>query len=271
MPCSDIEAKTIIKKLCDLFSIFGTPAHVHSDRGQSFMSTDLRDFLHSRGIATSHTTPYNPQGNGQCERYNGTIWKTITLALKNHKLPSTYWEAMIPDALHSIRTLISVSTNCTPHERLFQYQRRSATGCNMPSWLSTLGQVLLKKHVRKSKYDPLVEEVELIEANPQYAHVRHPNGRETTVSIRHLAPRGDDYREFNSEQNINTHIFVQNSTTPDVLENDCETADITNDNVNENEQIIAETPPNTISDESEVTPILRRSVRIRRPPDRLDL
>ena len=80
---------------------------------------------------------------------------------------------MIPDALHSIRTLISVSTNCTPHERLFQYQRRSATGCNMPSWLSTPGQVLLKKHVRKSKYDPLVEEVELIEANPQYAHVRH--------------------------------------------------------------------------------------------------
>ena len=271
MPCSDIEAKTIIKKLCDLFSIFGTPAHVHSDRGQSFMSTDLRDFLHRRGIATSRTTPYNPQGNGQCERYNGTIWKTITLALKNHKLPSTYWEAMIPDALHSIRTLISVSTNCTPHERLFQYQRCSATGCNMPSWLSTLGQVLLKKHVRKSKYDPLVEEVELIEANPQYAHVRHPNGRETTVSIRHLAPRGDDYREFNSEQNINTQNFVQNSTTPDVLENDCETADITNDNVNENEQIIAETPPNTISDESEVTPILRRSVRIRRPPDRLDL
>ena len=271
MPCSDIEAKTIIKKLCDLFSIFGTPAHVHSDRGQSFMSTDLRDFLHSRGIATSRTTPYNPQGNGQCERYNGTIWKTITLALKNHKLPSTYWEAMIPDALHSIRTLISVSTNCTPHERLFQYQRRSATGCNMPSWLSTPGQVLLKKHVRKSKYDPLVEEVELIEANPQYAHVRHPNGRETTVSIRHLAPRGDDYREFNSERNINTQNFVQNSTTPDVLENDCETADITNDNVNENEQIIAETPPNTRSDESEATPILRRSVRIRRPPDRLDL
>ena len=60
MPCSDIKAKTIIKKLCDLFSIFGTPAYVHSDRGQSFMSTDLRDFLHSRGIATSRTTPYNP-------------------------------------------------------------------------------------------------------------------------------------------------------------------------------------------------------------------
>ena len=43
------------------------------------MSTDLKKFSHSRGIATNRTTPYNPHVNGQCERYNGTIWKTIRL------------------------------------------------------------------------------------------------------------------------------------------------------------------------------------------------
>ena len=123
IPLSDIETKTVIAKLCDLFSIFGMPAYILSDREPSFMSADLKNFLHSRGTATIHTTPYNPEGNGQCERYNGTIWKTITLALKNHKLPTTHWEAMISDALYFIRTLISVSTNCTPHEHLFQYQR----------------------------------------------------------------------------------------------------------------------------------------------------
>ena len=38
-------------------------------------------------------------------------------------------------------------------------------------------------------YDlPLVDEVELIEANPQYAHIRYQNGRESTVSLRDLAP-----------------------------------------------------------------------------------
>ncbi len=36
-----------------------------------------------------------------------------------------------------------------------------------------------------------VDKVELLQANPQYAHIRHPDGRETTVSIRHLAPCGD--------------------------------------------------------------------------------
>ena len=36
----------------------------------------------------------------------------------------------------------------------------------------------------------MVEKVELIDANPEYAHVRLPDGRETTVSVRHLAPAG---------------------------------------------------------------------------------
>jgi len=49
----------------------------------------------------------------------------------------------------------------------------------------------MKRQVRQSKYDPLVDEVELIDANPEYAHVRLSDGRETTVSLRHLAPPGD--------------------------------------------------------------------------------
>ena len=48
--------------------------------------------------------------------------------------------------------------------------------------------VFLKRKVRNSKYEPYVEEVELIEANPEYAHVKFPNGRESTVSLRDLAP-----------------------------------------------------------------------------------
>uniref|UniRef100_A0A5S6R0F8 Uncharacterized protein n=1 Tax=Trichuris muris TaxID=70415 RepID=A0A5S6R0F8_TRIMR len=38
--------------------------------------------------------------------------------------------------------------------------------------------------------DPLVEEIELLEGTPLYAHVRYPDGRESSVSLRHLAPVG---------------------------------------------------------------------------------
>ena len=40
----------------------------------------------------------------------------------------------------------------------------------------------------RSKSDPLVEEVELLSSNPQYALVKFSNGREDTVSVRDLAP-----------------------------------------------------------------------------------
>ena len=56
---------------------------------------------------------------------------------------------------------------------------------------------VIKKHVRKSRYDPLIVEVAL--------------------SQRHLAPKSDDYKELNSEQNDmhEQNIAEPNSTHPD--------------------------------------------------------
>ena len=54
----------------------------------------------------------------------------------------------------------------------------------------------MKKNVRQSKYDPLVEEVELLECNPQYASIRYKDGRESTVSVKQLAPAGRDEEDL---------------------------------------------------------------------------
>jgi len=191
-PCRDMTSATVKKNLYNLFSIFGTPAYIHSDRGTSFLSKELTDYLHVQGIATSSSTPYNPQGNGLVERYNGILWKTLNLALKNKGLDISKWEMVLPESLHAIRSLLCTSTNCTPHERMFTHARRSTNGTTIPSWLANPGKVLMKSHVRTSKYSPLVEEVDLIEANPEYALIRRPDGRESTVSLKHLAPKGDD-------------------------------------------------------------------------------
>ena len=114
--------------------------------------------------------------------------KSVQLALRQNGLEIKAWERVLPDALHAIRSLISTATMETPHERMLSFQRRSLTGHAVPTWLSQPGPVLLKRHVRQSKYEPLVDRVHLLEANPQYAHIRFPNGRESTVSLRHLAP-----------------------------------------------------------------------------------
>ena len=44
-PCPDMIASTIIKCFCQLFSLFGMPSYIHSDRGSSFMSYELKNEL----------------------------------------------------------------------------------------------------------------------------------------------------------------------------------------------------------------------------------
>lgn len=144
-------------------------------------------------MATSRTSPYSPHANGQVERLNGTLWNAISLSLKSKGLGCHQWEAVLPDALHSVRSLLCTSTNATPHERFLSFNRRSTSGTSLPEWLVFSDKVLLKKQQRSSKYDPLVEEVELLECNPYYAHVRFPSGKEDTVSVSHLAPHGDPH------------------------------------------------------------------------------
>eukprot|EP00794_Sanderia_malayensis_P020739 gene20739-22770_t len=247
-PCSDISTSTVIKCFTTLFSLVGMPAYVHSDRGTSFMSHELKAFLRGKGIATSRTTSYNP---GWVERYNGIVWKAIETSLKSKNLHTKYWQVVLPDALHSIRSLLCTATNETPHERMFRFPRRSSSGASVPTWMAEPGAVLLKRHVRTNKTEPLVDEVELLQANPHYAFVRYPDGRETTVSTKHLAPKPPS----TSPVQVQPQDCVPETTTVDSsVQQDIPTA--TNQ---------ASIPAN-----SEHT-LLRRSERIRRPVDRLDI
>ena len=264
-PCSDMSATTIIKHLTELFCLFGLPSYIHSDRGANFMSEELRTFLHSRGVATSRTTPYNPQGNGQIERYNGIIWKAITLSLRSNNLKPTQWMLVLNDALHSIRSLLCTATNSTPHDRMFVHSRRSTHGSSLPRWLLNPGKVFLKKQVRHSKYDPLVEEVDLIEANPDYAWVKLPDGRETTVSLRHLAPKSDFLLHENDQQedvNDSLQPITERSHEPQLQLHPEPSATLPLEAAGGSKE---EVP--SIQDQDQSTP--RRSTRIRKLPEYL--
>ena len=68
------------------------------------------------------------------------------------------------------------------------FQRRTGLGTSLPSWLTGPGPVLLRNNQRSKKTDPLVHEVELIHANPSYAYIKLPDGKESTASLKDLAP-----------------------------------------------------------------------------------
>ena len=210
IPCPDTSASSVIKSLDAVFSFCGMPGFIHSDHGSAFMSAELTHYLTTRGIATSHSTPYHPIGNGQVERYNGIVWKSVRLALASAKLPVEHWEKVLPDVLHSIRSLLSTATNTTPHERFFNFSRKSSQGTSLPSWLSP-GPVLLRKFVRHNKHDDLVEEVELTHANPSYARIRYDDGRESSVSLADLAPCPRNSPDTENIETINENDELNNS------------------------------------------------------------
>ena len=238
------------------------------------MSRELQVFLRDKGVATSRTTSYNPEGNGQVERYNGVIWKAITMCLKSKNLPVTRWQDVLPDVLHSARSLLCTATNETPHEHFFGFPRRSSSGASILTWLATTGTVLLKRQVRSSKTDPLVDEVELLEANPNYAHVRYPDGRETTVSIKHLAPKGQSMMSQPTpevsveEEHLAPDRASMSQPTPEVSVEEEHLAPDRARMSQPSSQPVEEHPTTLTPVEQ---PPLRRSERIRRPPDRLNL
>jgi len=127
------------------------------------------------------------------------IWTAIKLAITSRKLDIEQWECVLPDVLHSIRSLCT-ATNGTPHERLFHFTCRSTFGVSISTWLSAPGSVFLKRHLRSSKYDPIVDEVELVHATPNNAQIRFPSGRESTLPLRDIALVGE-FETGSPEQN----------------------------------------------------------------------
>ena len=131
------------------------------------MSEELKRYLTERGIASSKTMLYHPTGNAQCERINQTVWRNVKLILRTCKESENCWEAVLPEALHAVRSLLRTATNTTPHERFLGFNQRSTSGRALPSFLIQPGPVLLRRFIR-SKSDPLVEQVELLDANPSF-------------------------------------------------------------------------------------------------------
>ena len=94
----NITSQGLFACFSQLFAIFGSPVFIHSDRGSQFISAEFEEFCQSRSISHSRTTPYNPKGNGQTERFNGVHWKGVTCLLHYRRLSTGMWNSVLLEA-----------------------------------------------------------------------------------------------------------------------------------------------------------------------------
>ena len=177
---------------------------IHTDRVTNFLAEETKRFLLEKDIATSKRSRCHLEGNGQVEKLNGTLWKAIQISVRFCNMKLSYWEDVLPNALHSIRSLLCTTMNVMPHERLFKYTRTSTSGTPIPTWAKP-GPIYIRNHTKSSKYDPPVTPATLLEINPHYAHEHLPSGVETTVNVQDIAPKSPNEEDtFNKDLSTST-------------------------------------------------------------------
>ena len=111
------------KIACDLlqkeiFSRYGIPEIIHSDRGSQFMSTQFQNMCAEYHIKHSFTPAWHPQSN-TVERVHADLGKILRKMVgnKGHK-----WEDYLPQASFALRTAVSSVTKLSPFQVLFGHQ-----------------------------------------------------------------------------------------------------------------------------------------------------
>ena len=153
------------------------------------MSQELKHYLTNHEIASSKRTLYHSTRNAQSVRTNQTIWRTAKLFSHTYKELENCRETDLPEALHVC--FLFYALHATTLERFLGFNRRSMAARALPSFFIQPGPALFRRFVR-SKSDSVVEEVEFLDTNQSFSHVRFANRRELTVSTEDFAPNPVD-------------------------------------------------------------------------------
>lgn len=117
VPTRDQSATTTVKALWKhVFQVFGCPERILTDRGGAFESEIMEQLCRMYGCVKSRTTPYHPQGNGACERFNQTLLGLLNTLDQEGQ---ARWAERLPYLLQAYNNTPHSSTGLSPHFVLF--------------------------------------------------------------------------------------------------------------------------------------------------------
>jgi hypothetical protein len=118
VPLADQRAETITRAFLQHWVLhFGPPLRVHTDQGTNFMSNVFTNFCTAWRIGKTRTTPYHPQGNGACERVNGTLTRGLCKTVSGES--PEHWDNALAHVVFAYNTSVHKCTGVTPYELIF--------------------------------------------------------------------------------------------------------------------------------------------------------
>lgn len=117
VPTRDQRATTVASVLVqEWFYKLGVPARLHSDQGRNFEGAVIAQLCHLYGIQKTHTTPYHPQGNGQCECFSRTLHDLLRSLPPEQKRS---WTQHLAHVVFTYNTTCHHTTGESPHFLMF--------------------------------------------------------------------------------------------------------------------------------------------------------
>jgi hypothetical protein len=116
-----ITTDDVIRCLNQVFATHGYPLSLKTDNGRQFVSEEFESYLEENGIEHRLSPPLWPQANGEIERQNRTILKSMRIAHSQGK----DWKRELYKSLLAYRTTPHETTGETPSKMLFKREIRS--------------------------------------------------------------------------------------------------------------------------------------------------
>nr|GEV05388.1 reverse transcriptase domain-containing protein [Tanacetum cinerariifolium] len=111
LPTND--ARVVVKFLKSLFSRFGTPRAIISDRGTHFCNDHFTRVMIKYGVTHRLATAYHPQTSGQVEVSNQGLKRILERTVGEN---SASWSDKLDDALWAFHTAFKTPIGCTPYK-----------------------------------------------------------------------------------------------------------------------------------------------------------
>ena len=115
-------APVVAKTLCENFLVhYGWPEKILTDQGKSFENSLIRELCELAQVKKLHTSPYQPETNGQCEHFNATMI-TMLGTLPPHAKKNG--QECIATLTHAYYCTISSVTGFSPYFLMFGHTPR---------------------------------------------------------------------------------------------------------------------------------------------------